>query len=96
MVAKVRERIAVSKKAAQNFDRKKFNFRKLNELEVRKQCQIEISKRFAALENLNYSKDINKAWENITENIKTSAKKSPGLYELKQHNSWFDEECLLF
>jgi len=94
VVAKVRERIAVSKKAAQNFDRKKFNFRKLNELEVRKQCQIEISKRFAALENLNYSKDINKAWENITENIKTSAKETLSLYELKQHKPWFDEECL--
>jgi hypothetical protein len=32
-------------------------------------------------------------WGNITENIKTSAKESLGLYELQQHNSWFDEEC---
>ena len=36
VVAKVRERLAVSKQAAQNFDVKRFNFRKLNELELRK------------------------------------------------------------
>jgi len=35
-----------------------------------------VSNSFAALENLNDSKDINKDWENITENIKTSAKES--------------------
>ena len=52
----------------------KFNLVKLNELEVRKQCQIKISNRFLALENLSYSNDINRAWENIKENIKTSAK----------------------
>ena len=46
--------------------------------------------RLAALENLDDSKDINRAWENIKENIKTSAKESLGLYELKQHKPWFD------
>jgi len=45
-------------------------------LQVRKQYQIEISNRFAALENLSDSEDINRAWEDITENIKTSAKES--------------------
>ena len=43
----------------------RFNLRKLNELEVRKQYQIKISNRFLDLQNLGYSKDINKAWENI-------------------------------
>jgi len=37
VVAKVRERLAVSKQAAQTFDGERFNLRKLNELEVRKQ-----------------------------------------------------------
>jgi hypothetical protein len=55
-----------------------------------------MSKRFAALENLSDSKDINRAWENIKENIKTTAKESIGLHELKQHKPWFDEECLGF
>jgi hypothetical protein len=36
----------------------RFNFRKLNELEVRQQYQVRISNRFAALENLNDSEDI--------------------------------------
>jgi len=67
-----------------------------NELEVRKRYQIEITNRFAALENLGDAKDINRAWENIKENIKTSAKDSLGLYELKQHKPWFDEDCLRF
>jgi hypothetical protein len=39
---------------------------------------------------------INRAWENIKENIKTSGKESLGLYELKQHQLWFSEECLRF
>ena len=45
------------------------------------------------MENLNDSEGINRAWENIKENIKTSAKESLGLYELKQRKQWSDEEC---
>jgi hypothetical protein len=44
VVAKVRERLAVSKQAAQNFDVERFNFRTLSELEVRQQYQIKVSK----------------------------------------------------
>jgi hypothetical protein len=43
------------------FDLERFNLKKLSELEVRKQCQIEILNRFAALDNLSDSKDISKA-----------------------------------
>jgi hypothetical protein len=39
VVAKVRERLAVNKYTAQTFDVKRFNLRKLSELEVRKQYQ---------------------------------------------------------
>jgi hypothetical protein len=81
VVAKGRERLAVSKPAAQRFDGKRFNLRKLSELEVRKQYQIEITNRFAPLENLNDDEDINRAWESIT----SSAKKSLSLQELRQH-----------
>jgi len=73
MVAKVRERLAVSKQAAWKFDVERFNLRKLNELEATKKYQIKISNRFAALENLNDNDDINRAWENIKENMKTSS-----------------------
>ena len=44
--------MAVRKHAAQKFDGGRFNLRKLNDLEVRKQYQIEITNRFAALENV--------------------------------------------
>ena len=70
----MRERLAVNKKAAQKFDGERFNLRKLNELEVKKKYQIEITNRFAALENSDVDDDVNRAWENIKENIKTSAK----------------------
>ena len=46
------------------------------------------------MENISDDGDINRAWDNIKENIKTSAKESLGLHELKQHKPWFDEECL--
>jgi len=49
VVAKVGERLAVSKQDTQKFDAERFNLRKLNELEVRKQCQIKISNRFLQL-----------------------------------------------
>ena len=58
MIAKVKERLAVSKQAAQNLDGERFNTRKLNELEVGKQYQIEISNRSAAVENLTDGEDI--------------------------------------
>jgi hypothetical protein len=83
VVANVREILAVSKQAAQKFDAERFNVRQLNELEVWKQYQIEITNRFTALENVSDGEDINRAWENTKENIKTSATKSLGLHELK-------------
>jgi len=85
VIANVRERLAVGKQASQRFDRQRFNLRKLNELEVRKEHQIEITNRFAALENLNDDGDVNRTWENIKENIQTSGKESLDLHELKQH-----------
>ena len=75
-MAKVRERLAVVKQAAQRFDRQRFNLRKLNEPEVKEQYQIEITNRFAALENLNNNENVNRTWENINENIQTSPKES--------------------
>jgi hypothetical protein len=68
----------------------RFNLGELNELEVWKHCQIKDSNRFAAWENLSDSEDIKRAWENTKENIKISSKERVGLYELKQHKSWFD------
>jgi hypothetical protein len=88
--------LTANKQAAQNFDVERFNLRKLNELEGRKQYQIKTSNRFVVLENLNDSEDIHRVWENIKESIKSSAKDCLVLYELKQHKSWFNEEYLRF
>jgi hypothetical protein len=62
VVAIVRERLAVSKQAAQKLDGERFNRGELNELEFGKEYQIEISNSFAALENLSVSVDVNRAW----------------------------------
>ena len=93
VVAKVGERLALRKETAQKFDVKKFILKKLSELEVRKECRIEISNKFVALESLNDRYDINRVWENVKQNIKTSGRESLGQYELKQHKPRFDDEC---
>jgi hypothetical protein len=49
VVAKVRERLAVSKEAAQKLDRERFSLSKLNGLEDRKHYQIEIANNFSPL-----------------------------------------------
>ena len=63
----------------------RYNLRNLSELVFRTQYQVKVSNSFAALENFNESEDIDRAWGYIKENIKTSAKKSLGLSELKTH-----------
>ena len=85
----------MGKQAEQRFDRQRFNLRKLNEPEVRERYQIKITNRFAALKNVNDDEDVNRIWENIKENIQTSAEESLGQHELKQNKPWFDE-CLGF
>jgi hypothetical protein len=52
VVAKVRERLAVSKRMVKKMDVERFNLQKLNEREVKKQYQAAIKNRFSALENL--------------------------------------------
>jgi len=63
VVAEVTERLAISKEAAQNFYVERFNLKKRSELEMRKDDQIKISNKFAALNSLNFSQDINRAWK---------------------------------
>jgi len=45
---------------------------------------------------LSDDEDVDRTWKNIKENIKTSAKESLGLHELKQNKPCFDEEFLGF
>jgi hypothetical protein len=73
-VAKLRERISISKRARQKFDLERFNLTKLDEVEVKEKYQTEISNCFAVLESLDESLDINNAWIIIRKNINNSAK----------------------
>jgi hypothetical protein len=54
---------------------------------------VEVSNRFAALEDLDTELEINSAWETIRENIKISSKESLGYFEFKKHKPWFDGGC---
>jgi hypothetical protein len=44
VVAKLREKLAVNKQAAQKFDGENCNLRKLNELEVRKNIRLRLQR----------------------------------------------------
>jgi hypothetical protein len=91
--ARRREKLSVSKRAAQKFDMQRFDLRKLNNAEVKEQYGVKISNRFAALENLDDNVDINRAWENTKGKFKIPAKEGLGHYELTQNKPWFEEEC---
>jgi hypothetical protein len=52
VVAKLRERISVSRRARQKFDLERFHLKKVDDIEVREKYQVEISNRFATLESL--------------------------------------------
>jgi hypothetical protein len=58
--AKVRERLAVSKRMVKKMDVERFNLKLLNE-EVKEQYEVTIKYKFAALENVDDNGDINRA-----------------------------------
>jgi hypothetical protein len=69
-MTKVRERLAFNKQSSHRFHMERFNLKKLNEVEGKEQYCVEVSNRFAALEDLDTEVEINSAWETIRENIK--------------------------
>jgi hypothetical protein len=93
VVAKIRERIAVNKQGSHKFHMESFNLKKLNRLEGKEKYHVEVSSKFAVLEDLEAEVEINTIWEMIRKNIKISAKESLGYYEPKQHKPWFDKGC---
>jgi hypothetical protein len=52
VVAKVKEKLAVSKRTVKKMDIERFNIKQLNEEEVKEQYQVTIKNKFADLENL--------------------------------------------
>jgi hypothetical protein len=61
----------------------------LNEVEGKEQYYVEISNRFAVLENWKAEISINRSRETFRQNIKIAAKESLGCYKLKKHKAWF-------
>jgi hypothetical protein len=52
VVAKVREKLVVNKQRSHRFHMERFNLKKLNKVEGKEQYSVEVSNRFAALEDL--------------------------------------------
>jgi hypothetical protein len=91
MVAKVRERIAVSKQTMYRFRMERFSLKKLNKVEGKEQYQVEISNVFTDLENLDAEMDINRAWITVRDDIKISAENYLGYFEwymLHHNRAW--------
>jgi hypothetical protein len=65
MLAKVSERLAVNKQRTHRFHMERIHLTKLGEVEGKEQYRVEISYRFAALENLDAEVYINRAWETV-------------------------------
>jgi hypothetical protein len=73
------------------FDTQRCGLRNLKDAEVRKERQIEISESFVALGIQDHYMDMKAVWENIREIVKTVVKEYLHQSELKQHETWFDE-----
>jgi hypothetical protein len=93
VVAKVREGLVMSKRAARKIDTERFNVKNLNEGDVKEQYQVTIRKTSAALDYLEENGDIKRACNSIGENINISAQESLGYCESKHRKPWFEEEC---
>jgi hypothetical protein len=93
VLEKVRERLAMSKRAAQKIDMERHSVNNLNEMYVKEQYRVTIRNKFAALENLEDSGEINRAWDNIRDNCKILSQESLDYCESKHRKPWFVEEC---
>jgi hypothetical protein len=92
-VAEIRETITANKQGSHRFHVERFSLKKLNVVKGKQHYHVEVSNRFAALEDLNAKVDINSALEAVGEVIKITAKESVDYYELKRHKPRFDEGC---
>jgi hypothetical protein len=93
VVAKFRERLAASKQTTHRVHMEWFNLKKLNDVEGKEHYHVQISNRFADLENLDADVDNNRASRNISANTNILVKQIIGYYELKKQKSCFDDRC---
>jgi hypothetical protein len=88
VVAKVRERLAMNKQSSHGVHVEGFSVKTLSKVESKGQYRIEVSDRFAALDD---AVDINSASKTIRQNIEFSVDGSLDYYEFKKHEPWFEE-----
>jgi hypothetical protein len=69
LVVKIRESLAVNKQGSHKYQMEKFNLKKLNNVEGKEKYRVEVSNKFAALEDLDAEVEINTILETITEKI---------------------------
>jgi hypothetical protein len=62
VVAMIRERLAVNKQGSHKFHMQRFNLKKLNEVECKAKYHVQVSNRFAALEDLDTEVEIITVW----------------------------------
>jgi hypothetical protein len=74
LVAKVKDKLAGNKQKSHRFGMGRFNLKNLNNVEGKEQFRVEVSNRFAALEDLDTEVETNSPRETIRGNIKISAK----------------------
>jgi hypothetical protein len=65
VVAKVRKRLAVNKQRSRRSHMERFNLNRLNEVESKEQYRVEVSNRFAALDDLDADVKINSAGKRL-------------------------------
>jgi hypothetical protein len=66
----------------------RFSLKKLNEVQGKEEYRIEVSNRFAALEELDCEVEIDSAWKTIRDSIKILAAESCGVVvdDVQKHN----------
>jgi hypothetical protein len=72
VVANIREGLAVNKQISHKFHIERFSLGKLNEVDGKEQYHVQVSNRFAALEDLDAEVDINIALQTIKDNVNIS------------------------
>jgi hypothetical protein len=92
VVENVRERLAMSKPAAQKTDMERFDLKKLNEgkLKVPGYNHKHVCTSRKIKEN---NGDFSRTWDSVRQNIGVSAQKCLGYCESKYRKTWFDEVC---
>jgi hypothetical protein len=93
VMAKVREILTMNKQTSHRFYIERFSLNKLNEVGGKEQFRVEVSNRFAALEDLDAEVKINSAWERIIVSV-AMWKHRTFDYETFRHGKVYYSNCI--